>query len=101
MRAHPIISPIPLLDASCMQTVCGLELYPAKIVYLWDTMELGPISLSTILFCKDCCERFEVKRLNSAESGREYIYGAVKGKLLPAGPAKIAEHMAMRNRGEV
>jgi hypothetical protein len=95
MKAHIYASESPLDNGATIQTLCGLTIFQCKKGMFWDEMVMNePLALSTILFCRKCCDAAGL-----IENRPRYIYGVCEEKdshgqteKLGSGPIPSALH---------
>jgi hypothetical protein len=75
LKAHLKDSEDPLIEGQDYTAVCGKMVHKAAFTFVFTQGELSHISLSTIMFCKDCIKTPPLGPL----SGR-YLYGMVDGE---------------------
>jgi hypothetical protein len=76
MKTHLAISENPLPVNRTVETCCGQKIEHAKVVYAWDSQEMGPGSWTGIenRFCSECLANVP------ADADRKYIYGVIQPK---------------------
>lgn len=78
MKAHLVLSEVPLQLGFDLDALCGATVHKAELVYMWDSVGMGKFeSPSTLLFCRTCTEMV----VDEAPLSRRYVYGISAPKM--------------------
>jgi hypothetical protein len=77
MKAHLVLSEVPLEFGFDLDALCGVTVHHSELVYMWDSIGMGKFeSPSSILFCRKCTEMV----VDDAPLSRRYVYGVREPK---------------------